>query len=62
MITQGLLWGYSGGHFGGNLESSLGVLQDHFGGTLKFNLEVLWGHIGGTMDFTLGSILVLYEN
>ena len=60
MATLGFLWGRAG--FGGNLDSSFGVLQDHFGGTLKFNLEVLLGQIGGTMDVTLGYFLVLFVN
>ena len=41
MVTQGLLWGYSRGQFGGSLGPSLGIL--------KINLEVLWSHFGGTL-------------
>ena len=39
--TQELLWGHSGGQFGGDLGLSLKVLWDHFWGILKMNLEVL---------------------
>ena len=41
VITQGLLWGFSGGYLGGYLGLFLGVLWDHFSGILKMNLEVL---------------------
>ena len=54
MVTQRLLWGYSGGQFGGDMGLSLGVLWGHFRGILKMNLEVLYDHFGDTLGSLYG--------